>query len=306
MNRPDTLKMTIDALLSQEYIPDQIVVVDQSPDISNLNKSCLDKYKEITNISYQWQDTPSLTKARNFGLNLCKNDIVICSDDDVVVNTDTISNVYNLMQDKNVAMIAGIDENSGHSKTNLGYLFGTKSFIKRKIGHVTLSMLGRYPDNIIGETNTEWAMGYFFVIRKSLLEKWELKWDEKLTSYAYAEDLDFSYSYYKRAKAEELRCVLNDKVKVNHLVSKEYRIPTRESTFMYIINRKYLAYKHNMGLISIIALLWTNLGMLFSRLLRNESPKDLLNAQLFAIKHRKKIKEGILFYNVESNRKTLF
>lgn len=296
MNRPDTLMRTIDSFLSQEYIPNQIIIVDQSTDESNRSRYRLIKsrYEDITNTVYVWQDIPSLTKARNYGISYCENDIVICSDDDVLVNKDTILNVYSIMQDASIAMIAGIDENSGSSETNLGYLFGTKSYKKRKIGHVTLSMLGRYPDNIVGEIETEWAMGYFFAIRKSLVEKWELRWDENLASYAYAEDLDFSYSYYKKAKLEGLRCVLNDKVKVKHLVSNEYRVPTQKSTYMYVINRKYLAYKHKMSIVSHLALRWTNFGHFLMRLMKRQRPFDLLKAQIYCDLNRRKIRCGKL------------
>jgi len=281
MNRPGTLNETIISFLSCEYIPAQIIVVDQTQDadMQAKIKESLFTYDTNSKIEYIYQSIPSLTKARNRGWEAVTQEIVICSDDDVCINSDTLENIHNIMKNFSIAMIAGIDENSSPSSGKMGYLLGTKSLANRKIGHVTLSMLGRYPDNIAGEIETQWAMGYFFVVRKSLADKWNLKWDENLTSYAYAEDLDYSYEYYKRAKAENLRCVLNDRVKVKHMVSKEYRIPSKKSLYMYVINRAYLSYKHNMGVKSRIAMKWCNFWMTVNFLIHKKNPHYMIEAR---------------------------
>jgi len=296
INRSATLKRTIDCLMTKEYIPSQVIVVDQSQNDRdrNLNMACMHGYKGLVEINYIYQETPSLTKARNKGFIYCRNDIIICSDDDVDVNEETLKNVYNIMQNENIAMIGAIDENSGSSKTDLGYLFITKSYKKRHIGHVTLSVLGRYPDNIKGKIETQWAMGYFFIIRKSLADKWNVRWDENLTSYAYAEDLDYSFTYYKKASEQNMRCILSDKVKVKHLVSTEYRVPSVKNTYMYVINREYLSYKHKMGVKSHLATRWTNFGRFLVRVLKREKPMDVLKAQWRCDRYRKLIKSGII------------
>lgn len=53
------------------------------------------------------------------------------------------------MKDKSISMIAAIDDNMPTKQSALGYILGTRSFKKRKIGHVTYSMLGRYPENVL-------------------------------------------------------------------------------------------------------------------------------------------------------------
>lgn len=294
MNRPQALKRTINGLLSFSNIPDQIIVVDQSEDIKNqnLNREVLNLYSDTITTTYLYQKTPSITEARNLGLHSCNNDIVVFSDDDVDVNCDTLYEIYRLMSNKNIAMIAGIDENKAISKSKLGYIFGIKSYKKRKIGQVALSMHGSYPNEITGLVNTEWAMGYFFVVRKSFIDKWVIKWDETLTSYSYAEDLDFTYSYYKRAKKENLKCVLSDTVKVKHLVSKEWRVASYKSSLMYVINREYLSYKHFKSPLSRIATRWANLGEFFNRIIKRNHPMYIVKAQYFCDKYRSDIKKG--------------
>lgn len=243
---------------------------------------------------YKIQAIPSSTTARNMAISLATNDLLIFSDDDINVYCDTLQSVYEIMKSEKVALIAGLNDNSKVSNSKIGYFFGTKSFRKRKMGHITKSVLGRYPQNITGETETEWAMGYFFAVRKSLVLKWNIKWDENLIGYAYAEDLDFSCNYCNRAKIENLKCVLNEKVHVKHLVSTEYRVPSKKSTYMYVINRLYLSYKHKMGFSSRIAQNWCNFWMLVNRFIKKENYKDMVAAMRIARKYKTQIAQGEL------------
>lgn len=297
MNRPETLKATLDSFFNGDVLPAQVVVVDQSNDENaKKTKNVCDKYSDKAQIKYVYQERPSSTEARNNAYNYASGEIIVFSDDDVLVYKNTLKNVVSVMQRNEVAMIAGIDDNSSASSTNIGYLLGTKSYKNRKIGHVTLSMLGRYPDNIKGEIETQWAMGYFFVVRKSLLDKWNIRWDENLTSYAYAEDLDFSFSYYKKAKSENLKCVINEQVRVKHCVSKEYRTPSTKSTYMYVVNRYYLSYKHNMGFRSRLAMKWCNFWRLVERTVKKECPADMWKAMVFVSRNRKDVRQGKIKY----------
>lgn len=301
MNRPETLKRTIESYLKGRGYPSQIIVVDQSNNKKYMteNKLILEKCPSAINVVYLYQEKPSLTVARNKALEYAKEEIIICSDDDIEIYEETLNNIFFIMKKKSIAMIAGIDDNTALSKTNIGYVLGTKSYINRKIGHVTLSMLGRYPDNIQGEVETQWAMGYFFVIRKSLIKKWDIHWDEKLLEYAYAEDLDFSYRYYKKAKAQNYKCILHDNVRVKHLVSKEYRIPSCKSTYMFVLHRAYLAHKYGKGIRGQLACQWCNFWKLIQRIFHKENPRDLKEAIKYLIFNRKKIYAGEFYYGDE-------
>lgn len=299
MNRPGSLDRTLNCMAMATDVPQQIIVVDQSQDENTRkqNEKILNQYSLIESRVYVYQQTSSLTKARNNGYAKATNEIIICSDDDVDVPTDIFTNIMRLMLDKRVAMIAAVDELTSQSKTNIGYLLGTKSFLNRKIGHVTFSMLGRYPDNITSQTETQWAQGYFFVIRKSCLERWHIRWDENLPSYAYAEDLDFSFAYYKAAKKEKLHCILDPCIHVKHLATLEYRVPSAKSTYMYIINRKYLAHKHHMGAVGIVGRNWCELWRLIQRIVSRHDAKIFLRAYFCKFKYSKEIKHGFLDFD---------
>ena len=300
MNRSESLDRTLRGFFEGECTPNQIVIIDQSQTQKkrDKNQEVVRNYYDFCNKQvYEYQKVPSLTKARNLGISKVENEIVVFADDDIDVNVETLKNVYAIMQDEKIAMIAGIDELTSSSSTNIGYILGTKSYSKRNMGHVTLSMLGRYPDNIQKQTETQWAQGYFFVVRKSLMDKWNCHWDENLTSYAYAEDLDFSFGYYKHAHAEGLKCVLDPLVKVKHLATKEYRIPSTKSIYMYVINRAYLSHKHGMGIIGFLASCWCNLWRLVQSIVLHQDFRTMACAIWCSFKNRKDIYIGNLDYD---------
>lgn len=280
MNRVENLAQTLSNLLLSSVIPSEIIVVDQSTndDTKNMVSDLNTKLGAKGIIRYFHQDHPSLTAARNFGCSVASNDLLIFSDDDVDVEKDTIKNVALLMSDKSVSMIAGKNNLEKKSKSLLGYLFGFKSFKNRKIGHVTNSMLGRFPNKIKEKTKTMWAMGFFFAVRKKYILSWGLRWDEKLTGYAYAEDLDFSFSYYKKSIEQKLDCILSSLVCVNHNCSAISRLTPRKVTFMYVLNRAYLLGKHNMVKKGKRCFDRVNRFLYLKRLFKKDNPKDIKDA----------------------------
>lgn len=293
MNRVKTLQDTFKHLEASTVYPDEVIIVDQSTDEQSCNDIKILAEKSPLNTKY-YHTTPSLTKARNFGLKKTKNDIVIFMDDDVNVLEDTIFNVHEIMTDSLISMIAGLDLNSGKEKSKMGYVFGKKSYKRRHIGHVACGMYGRFPRKTVARVNTEWAMGFFFVIRKSLVEGWNLEWEERFISYGYPEDLDFSHRYYLKSKENNLKCVIDPRVQVYHMTSQEWRETPRKVTYMQVINREYLTYKWGLGFSSRLMTRWSNFGLFIQRLLKRDNCLDVLKAQFYCDVHRKDIKNGNL------------
>lgn len=295
MNRINSLLTTIDSFLMGEVLPCQIVIIDQSKNHENVEKTLMNKYDRDI-ITYYYMDTPSSTKARNKGIELAKCDIIVFSDDDVIVDEFCLANINNIFHNETeVGLIAAIDELTNNSNTLkpfsiFSYLFLLKKVCREK-GYVIKSVFGRYPQNIKSRINTEWAMGFFFAVRKELLIKFNIKWDENLVSYAYAEDFDFSYSFYKKGKEYGVKFIIEPSVKVKHLVSKEWRISPFKNTLFYIINREYLSYKH-FKFYSRIMTKWSNFGIFLLRLVKRERAIDIIKAQFYCEKYRKEIRNG--------------
>ncbi len=299
MNRAKDLEETLESYMTAQGIPMQIIVVDQSEkkEVQDRNRAVLEKYEDAIECLYIYQKEASLTKARNKGFEQSKYEIVCYSDDDITVKKDTLVQVYKRMKETDVVMVAGLDENAGLSDSLLGYFFGRKSYRKRVQGHVTKSMFGRFPSVKMNEpVPTEWAMGYFFLIKKSYALEWNLKFDERLCSYAYAEDLDYTYSYYKRAAREQKKCMIYPEISVFHRTSDKGRVPSKKSTMMLVLNREYLSYKHRMGLLSRFATRWANLGEIFLRIIHKSDWRTVVQAQWICDKNRAAIRKGVLHH----------
>lgn len=298
MNRPASLQTTIASILASSVLPSEIIVVDQTQEeaLRAKNRQLLEEVNDKgVKGRYFYQEKPSLTRARNVGIAQVTQEVIVFSDDDVNVQENTFERLKQLFDDPKKAMVAGLDCNMTLGNGNvMGYLFGMKSWRKRKIGHVTMSMLGRFPNQVQGTVETEWAMGFFFAVRRSLVEKWNLRFDENLTSYAYAEDLDFSYTYYIKAKECGMKCLFDSGVVVDHTGSKEYRVPSQKAIYMYVINREYLSYKHRKSALSRVATRWTNLGMVIANLRQPTIAKLYWQAQRKCDQIRKHLMQGIL------------
>ena len=295
MNRLKTFVETIHSLEQSSVFPDEVIIVDQSTIEETAESIRALAEKSGISIRYYHLDHPSLTHARNVGLQYANNDILVYMDDDVSIEKDTFRNVCQLMEDEMISLIGGLDLLTGKGKNLFGYIFGFKSVFRKEYGgYVTPAMYGRYRSSITNQVKTEWAMGYFFVIRKSLAERWKLEWDERLISYGYPEDLDFSYRYAMKAEDEGMLCVLDPVVSVKHRVSQEWRETKTAVTYMKIVNREYLTYKFGWSFFSRIATRWSNFGLLIERCIHRDKPMDVIKAQLFCDKYRRDIKKGIL------------
>lgn len=294
MNRLETLTETFVSLEKSSVVPDEIIILDQSTmavarEIEQLAASTK------LHTRYYHLDHPSLTHARNVGLQYARYDTLVYMDDDVSVERDTFRNVCHIMQDERVAMIGGLDLLSGKGRNPFGYLFCFKSLFRKSYGgYVTSAAYGRFRDGITERTRTEWAMGYFFTVRKSLIEQWDLGWDERLISYGYPEDLDFSYRYSRKAHDMGMESILDPSVSVSHRVSQEWRETKKAVTYMKIVNREYLTYKFGWSFISRFATRWSNFGLFIQRCIRRDRPLDVMKAQVFCDKYRRDIKRGNL------------
>ena len=219
-------------------------------------------------------------------------------DDDVDIGIDTIRNILILFRDNSISMVGGIDSGSPPKKLSLpSLIFFRSSFFKRYKGHVSMAGYGVFPQNPQGETPTEWAMGFFFSIRKSLAQKWGLKFDENLKYYAYAEDLDFTYRYFLKSREENLKCIMSTAATVLHNVSREYRLPSRQRTFIEICHRRYLMARHGNTILRQLIMLWSDIGAALMRAKRGEPTSDVFKAIAFAIKYRRDIKKGVFHYD---------
>lgn len=297
-NRADSLERTLRYLLNSEGLPVEIILVDQTTDADLARKiERLSALSPIIRLVHN--DVPSLTMARNTGLEVARGEVVVFMDDDVDVGPMVIGEIDRLFsQDRQLAMIAGINKGEEYIRRNslLGVVFGRSSFSKRYQGHVTKAVYGRFPVKMSAPVDTEWAMGFFFAVRKALVDKYNLRFDEHLRYYAYAEDLDFSYRLYKSALRERMTCRMFPEIVVRHNVSTEYRIPQRKAVFQTVIHRRYLSYKLFGTWRSRVACVWSDIGSVLMSCLRRENWRDIRDAMRFCSKYANDVKVGNFHY----------
>ena len=265
MNRPDRINSFlkhINKLDVMDY-PDEIIVVDQSTIPIKLEAKNMVIPTRIIH-----QRIASLTKARNTGIESVANEIVLFSDDDVVIPKGVIKKIKDIMQHEQFGLVAGIDLNTKIQSNLISYITLSKSYSKRQIGHMTLSVLGRFPDSFNERTNTEWAMGYFFAVRKSLINDLGIYFDENLKGYAFSEDLDFSVRYIRAIKNLGYEACFNKDVAVYHIGSLEYRQSNLKLVRMFIFYRYYLSTKLFNTKLSILTVTIHNLFVAIHRLFK--------------------------------------
>lgn len=295
-NRINTLLNTVRSICYGSALPNEIIIVDQSENAKEhaviLEEFAGQFYKG--NLIIVLSNIPSSTKARNKGMSMASNDILVFMDDDVEVDNDTFTNVFHYMNGSKYSMVGGLDKLATSNGNIFPYLFGMRNWRLRKQGHVTMSMFGRYPTEVSDKVDTQWAMGYYFAIKKSLTDKWNLKFDEILGQYAYAEDLDFTYSYYKRSRNEGITCILTSEVMVSHLCSKEWRATDRRTSYVTIFNRYYLIEKHFGNTKARLFFWWANVGLLLKKIVKRDNAVYFFEGMLNCIRFNKDIMKGIM------------
>lgn len=240
LNRPVGLKNLVNSIIEfpETNQPNQIIIVDQS-DV-HIPLFVPNSYIQFKHIMLERK---SLTKARNIGLQYAINDIVVYCDDDINLNNDIFIKIYNTMMGRNLSMIAGIEQNSLRKATFLSYSSLSRSYVHRKKGHVSQAVIGNYPVNLIHEAKTNFSMGGFFVVKKSLIEKTKVTWDEALVGHGYPEDLDFSYRYTKLTEKYGFLAIVSRDIEVYHEPSNEYLQQSDYQLKTFVLNRYYISSK---------------------------------------------------------------
>lgn len=296
-NRKEVLKQAIVSICSGDAVPHQIIVIDQSDEPLKF-QDIFGTIETGIDCVLVYQKKPSLTAARNSGIKKAVHEIILFMDDDILLNSCSLLNLYQDFRDKNVALVAAPHAKEFSYIKRYPDIFGTVFLRKKpfaKYGYVCKgAVLGRYPEKIIDVVQTEWAMGYFFAVRKSMIQKYNVEFDEKLISYAYAEDLDFTFSYITKANSQGYKAILDPNIYVNHLGAEEGRIPSNKATCMYVVHRYYISYKYFKGMHMRFMLLWSDIGEFLRRMIVRQNFMDILRTHWKCIMKAPKLKQGII------------
>ncbi len=241
-NRHAILKKCIEHILKQEKKPDEVIIVDSTPD--EFTDSSLESLKKFCRTTYlkQASKTP-LPKGRNIILSKCSTDIISFIDDDSIVRSDFVLNVIRSFMDPLVGGVTGPTINSNINleakvriiRDNLPRSFVTPwgdvySDTRRWIPHRNIicgSMIGA---NMSYRKNIIQGVGGF---------------DENFTNPSFREDTDPQIMIRRMG----FNFLYNPNVFVNHVTEQAGGIEDieekrREYFFMAGQNHRYFCDKH--------------------------------------------------------------
>jgi hypothetical protein len=301
--RASSLRRTLATIAAQRRLPDEVIVVDQSPAEEKVAVEAVVRTSAQAGLAVRllWSEVPSSTHARNLGLDSATGDWVVFSDDDVdwppAVTGDFIAKVGAA---PDLAMLAARDARTSSLprpiwRRIISALFLTNTLLPLRRGKVLACMQARYPHPIVGDMETEWATGYWFAVDRRFVTERRLRFDEKMSRYAQAEDMLFSHQIYQAAKLTGRRCVVSESIAVDHLVSQEWREPDSFADLCGAWNRIYIASQLRTGVAfgtSLAAIYWAAVHQALVRIAMRRPIIGHVRAYLIALWHLREIRAG--------------
>ena len=91
----------------QSVIPDEIIVVDQTPESDRPSNFYKNHCKANPNISIFYLQNPSAPNARNFGAKKSTSEVLLIIDDDIIFNKDFVESHLKVMNEQSVDVVNG-------------------------------------------------------------------------------------------------------------------------------------------------------------------------------------------------------
>ena len=196
-NRENALVNTIENCLSQDFKDLEIVVIDQTKQHQTDTTKYIESIKK--RIIYITEDIAGLTRARNIGARNASGDILIFIDDDVVLDTDFVSqHIKNYTLNNADAVQGRIIEDDSEPKNK-------PQWVDNKI---------RFSgsNNCISHGKTNTLTGCNFSVKKTAYLDVG-GFDERYTKSSNNEDSDFGLRLFKN----NFNIVFSPEAKVKHL-----------------------------------------------------------------------------------------
>ena len=237
---------------------DQLIIVDSSDIPLHKNNLFLENVK-LKNTEYVYKHTrPGLTYQRNVGVALATGGIIFFLDDDAILEQNYIElMMQTFARSPNYIGGMGTIVVEGKKEHILLRIIRRVFLLQRMYadGNMTFSGMPThcYGTNHFKQVHVLNGCGAY---KKELFTN--QLFDEQLTTYAYMEDMDFSY---RAGRSGDL--FFNPLARIHHIPSPEARDDIQTNRAMYIYNYSYLFFKlfypHNK--LRIIAYWWTIVGL---------------------------------------------
>ncbi len=267
-NRIGDLLHSLDSISKQDYMPEELIIIDSSDKrlIEVDGFKDLFSEKNFNGVSLIYKHTsPGLTKQRNEGIFLSSSEVIYFFDDDVELEPNYLSSMNKVFENNKdygggMGCVTNVqDRPSGK------YMFFRKFFLMQRdysSGNFTWSGMPTHTYGINKFLPVQVLGGCCFSFRRNILKN--NLFDETLGAYAYMEDCDIS----KRV-SDNYELFYNPEAKLKHYHSPASRDKVLHNRAMYIKNYKYLFFKnfYPKNKIKVLGYYWTILGLFLEAIL---------------------------------------
>ena len=277
-NREKDLLECLDSLFKQDYLPKEIIIVDQSI------KERREKIKSVipSSVSLIYIYDPKITgatQARNIALNYIKSDLVLLLDDDVILLDNALKNMLNIFSNDKNNHIAGLGAYIVNQRLSFINYLGVKIFCHGPFSfwndHISFYWKARRCYNLMKRSRIIPA-GASCVKAKVFKE---FSFDENLVGYTHGDDAIFGHlasSKYKFSLSSEFK--IYHKELSNATKDKKKNIERQIVWWFYFFN-KYV----KKTVFNEICYIWSIIGILFKILIRCYN-LDFLKGVFFGLK----------------------
>jgi GT2 family glycosyltransferase len=265
--RPKSLEEVFKTILKQNYQPLDVIVVDDSPtdDVENVINAYGSYFNSVNCLLiFQKGLNQGLPAARNLGVSLCKGDILLFLDDDVLLDHKLLYCLANFLRAEKSALGVQPKVVNYGERNNVTWKFNNAA--KKALGLCYYSegkqimRKSGEPVNSINEFSLIPALhlsGCCCCYRKEVFDY--LRFDLNLKRWAYKEDLDFSYRVHKKWR-NSLWVIPNSFV--IHKETRESRLENKSRIYMEVTYSFYIFFKDffNSSFTNLIAFFWSIIG----------------------------------------------
>lgn len=247
-NRLADFRETLDSLMKQKRLPEELVVVDSS------DNTALEEYLKSVNPHFAVQyihSAPGLTLQRNIGVQKSSGNLIIFFDDDTELDPDYLVKVESVfMQNelKDVGAVGGRLENlfGDQSMTPrfrieraifgaIRFIFGLDDYGS---GRFRLSGMATFPHHLMKPRYIDCLSGGLMSFRREVFQS--VQFDEGLPGYGLMED----WSISKSLKNAGYKVYYEPAASLIHKESPHNRFDYSRWAEMFIVNYDYLFRKY--------------------------------------------------------------
>jgi len=311
-NRYDDLSIALGSIFHQTKCPKEVLIIDdsQNESISDLISRVSSQFV-TSGIDLKYFRNPHQKGsgiARNYGMSLANEEIILFLDDDVILDKEYIAEIIKVYeQSPGVIGVQGYITNL--KRISKFRFFYNKVFYlynqEKNSCRVLISTNIVYPSAVDDVIECEWLSGCNQSYRKNKMANF--KFDENFRRYSLKEDVDLSYRIFKKNPGS---LIMTPNAKLIHKATDVARMPEKTVRCMEYVHSFYLFSKNmDPNLIRSIQFYWAWGGellvvspfIILINFLRGSKEGYLylkygFKAFTFCLRNLKKLKKGDLSF----------